>query len=547
MSDIAKSRPAPGYPTVVPRKRHISAVWLIPALAAVIGLSMLVHAWLSVGPDITITFETAEGLDAGKTPVKYKDVTVGTVTAVDLNKDASHVIARVSLVKDASPLLRADTRFWVVRPRIGLGGVSGIDTLISGAYIGVDRGTAQSSTKTFTGLETPPSIIHGVPGTSFTIHADDLGSLDIGSPVYYRRIQVGRIASYQLDADGHRVNLGIFVNAPYDHLVVAGTRFWNASGIDVSLGADGLKLNTQSLTTVMAGGIAFATPTGIDTMPAPALTAYELAKDEQAAMAPSDGPAQYLQLRFDHSLHGLSMGAPVQFAGMVIGHVTSIGLDYNAAEHRFPTIVDVEIYPSRLGGVLARLPKYSGDDQQRAAQFLAGLVEHGLRAQARPGNLLTGQLYIDLDFVPNAPPATFDVQARPLLLPTVNGSFDQMQEQMASIVAKIDRMPLEAIGRHVDASLIDLDRTLRQVNGQVLPATTHTMQAAQQTLGTVQSAFAEDAPLQQNVTETLLEMQRTARSLRTLTDLLGRHPESLLRGNPTDPKPKANPVQESTR
>jgi len=531
---------------VVSPRRRLSVMWIVPTLAALIGLSMLVHAWSSEGPTITIAFKTAEGLEAGKTPVKYKAVTVGTVTAVDLSKDGSHVVASVALMKNAASLLRTDTRFWVVRPRIGMGGVSGIDTLLSGSYIAVDRGVERGFAKAYTGLEMPPTIIHDVPGTSFTIYADDLGSLDIGSPVYYRHMQVGHIASYRLDADGRRFNLQIFVNAPYDRLVTKGARFWNASGIDVSLGADGLKLNTQSLATVMAGGIAFATPTGGVSTPASAQTTYALAKDEAAAMAPSDGPAQFLQLRFENSLRGLSVGAPVQFAGMDIGHVTSIDLDYNAAAHRFPTLVGIEIFPSRLGGVTTRLPTYQGDQEQQAAQFLASLVAHGLRAQARAGNLLTGQLYIAIDFVPNAPPIAFDMQARPIVLPTVNGSFDQMQEQIASIVAKVNKMPLESIGRHLDASLGELNGTLGQINGELLPATTRTMQTLQRTLGTVQGTFADDAPLPQHITETLLEVQRTARSLRTLTDLLGRHPESLLLGTPNDAKPTANTKEEPT-
>ncbi|RDJ98434.1 intermembrane transport protein PqiB [Paraburkholderia lacunae] len=540
MSDIREQKPEPGLPVVIRRRQHISLVWLVPTIATLIGFSLLLHTWLSTGPTISVSFQTATGLEAGKTPVKYKDVSIGTVSSITLSEDGSHVVAAVSLNKSAENVARADTRFWVVRPRIGLGGVSGIDTLLSGAYIGVDKGTSQQSSRVFTGLETPPTVINGMPGKSFMIHADDLGSLDIGSPVYYRRIQVGRVASYRLGADGRGIELQVFVDSPYDRFVTIGTRFWNASGVDVSLGADGLKLNTQSMATVMAGGIAFATPLGSRQDRAPAQTHFELAKDEQTAMAPPDGPGQYIQLRFEQSLRGLAVGAPVEFSGLNIGQVVSISLDYDAAKHRFPSIVGILVYPSRVGNVLEQLPKYGGDSGQQAAQFLASMVQHGLRAQARSGNLLTGQLYISLEFVPNASAVAFDIHARPLTLPTVSGSFDHMQEQIASIVAKIEKMPLDSIGERVDASLADLHETLRQVNGQILPAATQTLQQTNQALGAVQSTFAADAPLQQNLQQSLQEVQRTAGSLRTLIDLLSRHPEALLRGMSSDSHPTSN-------
>lgn len=546
MKETPEGRAHPGPPLVIRRKRRPGLVWIVPCVAMMVGLSMLVHAWLAAGPEITITFQTAEGLEAGKTPVKYKDVTVGTVTAVELSADGAHVAASVSLVKNAASLVRADTKFWVVRPRVGMGGISGINTLLSGAYIGLDKGSASAPAKTFVGLENPPAIINGMPGTSFAIHADDLGSLDIGSPVYYRRIEVGRLTSYQLNPNGHTVDLQVFVNAPYDRLVTTDSRFWNASGVDVSLGADGLKLNTQSLATVVAGGIAFANPPTTTASHAAPGTVFGLVKDEQTAMAAPDGAPQYIQLRFERSLRGLSVGAPVQFAGLDIGHVVSVKLDYNRIERRFPSVVGIEVFPNRLGDVVAKLPRLKGGAQQQAAAFLGDLVAHGLRAQARPGNLLTGQLYIALDFVPNAPAAPFDMEARPISIPTVNGSFDEMQEQIAGIVAKVNKMPLDSIGEHLDASLVDLDRTLQQVHGQLLPATTQTMQQAQKTLGAIQGTLADDAPLQQGLTGTFQEVQRAARSLRTLTDLLGRHPEALLRGRPNDtPMPPSPPTRSS--
>ena len=535
-----KNPPEPHNPAVTRSRWRVSPVWLVPTVAALIGLSMVIHAWLSSGPEITISFKTAAGLDAGKTPVKYKDVTVGTVSSVTLADDGSHVVAKISLARSARSLARADSRFWVVRPRIDIGGISGVDTLLSGAYIGVDTGSAKTERTAFTGLETPPAVINGTAGKSFVVHTIDLGSLDIDSPVYYRHIKVGRVASYKLDDDGRGVSLQIFIAAPYDRFVTTDTYFWNASGVDISLGADGFKLKTQSMATIVAGGIAFAAPERSNNAPAPADTQFALAKDEQSAMAPPDGPAQYIQLRFEQSLRGLSVGAPVEFSGINIGRVVSMNLDYDASRQRFPSVVGIEIYPYRLGPVVAKLPKIEANIDQQDAQFLSQMVVHGLRAQARSGNLLTGQLYISLDFVPHAPKVTFNANARPLTLPTVSGGFDQLQEQVASIVSKIDKIPLESIGHHLDTSLSELDGTLKQINGQVLPETMLTLRQARQTFGAAQDMLAEDSPLQQNLGQTLQELQRTARSVHMLTDLLSRHPDALLRGRTAD-QPLAAP------
>lgn len=531
--------PSGELPEPVVRKPRVNAsfVWLIPVLAALVGLSLVINAWVKSGPTITISFQSAEGLDPGKTPVKYKNVVIGRVTSVTLSKDRSHVTAKVSLEKSAEGFATADTRFWVVRPRIGLGGVSGIDTLLSGAFIGADVGESKEARDEFTGLEEPPAVTHGAPGKTFKLHTDDLGSLDIGSPVYYRRIQVGRVVTYQLDKDGKGVSLQIFVDGPNDEFVTKSTRFWNASGVDVSVGADGVKLNTQSLATVLAGGVAFGSPMGPhDETPAAEGAEFRLFGEQATAMAPPDGEPKYIRMRFDQSLRGLKVDAPVEFLGIPFGRVVSINLDFDEKTQTFPVIVGAVVYPQRLGRAhdkLVELARERGDDAQ-LSQMMGKLIDHGLRAQARSGNLLTGQLYIALDFVPKAPKVAYDPAQKPLEIPTVPGSFDKLQEQMAEIVDKIQKIPFDSIGRNVDATLAELNRTLKQVNNDVLPEFKNTLQGAQQTLGNANNALSADSPLQQNLGGTMQELQRTVRSLRVLTDYLGSHPDALLRGRRAD-------------
>ncbi|ANJ93680.1 intermembrane transport protein PqiB [Serratia plymuthica] len=530
----------PGEPGVI-RRRWPSPIWLVPVIALLIGASMLLHAWLAAGPEIAITFQTATGLEPGKTAVKYKDVTVGIVKDIQLRGDDSQVLVTVSLNESAANLARADTRFWVVRPRVGIGGVTGIDTLLSGAYIGVDKGSSARTRSAFTGLESPPAIINDMPGSRFVVQTDDLGSLDIGSPVYYRRVPVGRIASYRLNADGKSVSLQIFIDAPYDRFVTPNSRFWNASGLDVSVGANGFRLRTQTVAAIMAGGIAFATPENASgASPVGPKGEYVLAKDQESALAAPDGPPMRFKLRFERSLHGLEVGAAVEFSSIKIGRVVSVDLDYNPQGYRFPSVVGIEVYPNRLGNVLSKLPKQNRGLEQETAAFTRDLVEHGLRAQATPSNLLTGQLYISLDFVPNAARVPFDIHARPLVLPTINGGFDRLQEQIASIVSKVDKMPLASIAQNLNATLAGVDNSLKQVNGQTLPAANQLLRQMSQTAQTAQDLLAEDSPLMLTFSQSLQEALRALRAVRNLADQLDRHPESLLQGRTEDP-PLPNP------
>ncbi len=525
-------------PVVERRRYRGSLIWLVPVLAALVGLSLVIHNWLQAGPDITVSFQSAEGLDAGKTPVKYKNVVIGRVKKIRLSADRSHVLVGVALDKSAKGFATEGTRYWVVRPRIGLGGVSGIDTLFSGAFIGADVGESDESQDEFTGLESPPAVTHGALGRSFVLHSADLGSLDVGSPVYYRRIQVGRVASYTLDKDGEGVSLQIFIDGPNDRFVTRSSRFWNASGVDLSVGANGLKLNTQSLAAVLAGGVAFQDPPGPhDDTAAPEDSSFKLFGDRETAMAPPDGEPHYIRMRFDQSVRGLAVDAPVEFLGINIGKVVSVRLDYDEKTQKFPVVVGAVVYPQRLGSAYEKLEamaKARGETPD-LSRMMGRLIDQGLRAQARSGNLLTGQLYVALDFVPHAPKVSFDPKAKPLTIPTTAGSFDKLQEQLAGIVDKLDKVPFDSIGKNLDQTLAGLNATLKQVNGQTLPAFKDTLQGVQKTLGTANQALSGDSPLQRNLGVTLEQLQRMARSLRVLSDYLGGHPEALLRGRRADP------------
>jgi len=525
-----------GQAQVRTRRLNFSLVWIVPILALLVGASLVVRNYLEKGPVISISFRTGEGLVAHKTQVRYRSVVIGEVSSVELADDRKSVVAKVELSKEAESFATQGARYWVVRPRIGAGGVSGVDTLLSGAFIGADAGESKNPEKTFTGLESPPPVTYGEKGTRFLLSADDLGSLDIGSSIYYRRIPVGEVVSYALKEDGEGVDIGVFVQAPYDAFVTTNTRFWNASGIDMEVGANGLKVETQSLSSVLMGGLAFAAPESFSRgEPAADQQSFTLFADRDAALAPPTGKAQYLRLRFDQSMRGLSPGAPVEFKGVEFGKVTSVTLDYDAKKQVFPVVVDAVIYPQRLGPVHQKMLQafnHTPEDDAGARRLIGTFVEHGLRAQARSGNLITGQMFISLDFYPDAPKVEFDGSAQPIVIPTVPGSLEKLQEQLQHVVERLGKLPLESIAGNLDGTLREMRNTLKRVDGQTLPGVTATLEQLQKTLRSANSAIADDSPQREKLGDTLQELERMSRSLRDLADYLGRHPESLIRGRP---------------
>lgn len=517
-----------------------SLIWLIPVVAALVGIFLVARILIDRGPEIVLTFKTAEGLEAGKTAVKYKDVQVGVVQSLRLAHDRSHVRVTLQLNKDANAFTAEDTRYWVVRPRLDTSGISGLSTLLSGAYIGADAGASEESAKEFTGLEVPPIVTRDASGKQFLLRAADIGSLDVGSPVYFRRIKVGQVAAYELNDDGRGVTLRVFVNAPYDKFVGGNSRFWQASGLDMRLNASGITLRTQSLATILLGGIAFGAPENENGPVAGENTAFALAEDEGAAMKPPDGPAETVLLHFNQSLRGLSPGAPIDFRGVVIGEVKSIGIQFDRNEREFRMPVVATVYPDRLR---SRKPGETEESRAVQRQRLRFLIGKGLRAQMRTGNLLTGQNYIAFDFFPNAPKVTIDVDKDTVEMPTMQNSLDELQAQVQEIVTKVNKVPFEQIGSDMRTALATLNKTLvsaeqltRTLNNDVSPEITAAMKDARKTINSAERTLAQDSPLQQDMRQTLQELTRAAGSVRVLTDYLERHPESLLRGKPEDTK-----------
>ena len=518
------------------RKSSPQLIWLIPIVAVLIGGWLAVKTILEQGPTITITFKTAEGIEAGKTKVKYKNIDIGEVKTVGFSKDLENIVLTVEMHKGAAAHLVEDVRFWIVKPRISGGQVSGIGTLFSGSYIEMDRGKSSTRREKFEGLEIQPAVTGDMAGRQFVLHGTDLGSHGVGTPVMFRRIQVGKVAVNELNPDGSGVTLKIFVESPYDKFVNANTRFWDVSGIDITADAQGVKVNTEGLMAILLGGVAFEAPAGSEALPqADPETVFPLFSDRTAAMKQPDNEMLVFTMYFVESLRGLTVGAPVELNGVAIGEVRKIltGWDNQLGRFRFP--VDVAIFPGRLRALSRERVADPTPAEQKAR--IEKFVEEGLRAQMKTGSLLTGQMYITLDVFPNAAPAKINWATSPPEFPTQPGMMVELQATLMNISKKLEDMPIAQISADLRTALQSLNRTLvgaeqmvKRMDKEVAPAAKSALDDARRLLITTEQTLSSDSPLQQDLRTSLRDLSRAAQSLRELTELLERQPESLIRG-----------------
>jgi paraquat-inducible protein B len=515
---------------VVQTRSGFSFVWLIPIVASLVGAWLAFQAFSQRGPTVIVTFKTGEGLEAGKTKVKYRDIQVGTVDSVTLAEDLSHVLVKAELERGGERYLTENTRFWVVRARVSAGQVSGIGTVFSGAYIGMDPSTDGERQQHFTGLEVAPVMTTDEPGHQFTLRSEGVSPVEVGSPVYYRSIRVGQVLSYELDESGEFVTTEIFVQAPHHERVSRNTRFWDASGLDLSLDAEGIRLDSPSFVAMLMGGVAFDTPGSL--APGGAVEedhVFTLYRNREATTEKSYALKRRYLLHFDGSVQGLAPGAPVVFRGIKIGEVVDLSLqfDHEAMGFRIPVLIETE--PERIAE--------TGVEITDTRQQLVRLVEQGLRAQLASGNLLTGQLQVELDMHPDAPPAQVLFDGPYPELPTVPTPFDEITAGLTRIVDRLSKVPLEEIGgdlRQVMQSLrATLDETrgvAKQLNQDLAP----TLAAALTELeGAVESAnklLSPSSPTRRELQRALTELAGAARSARLLADYLEQHPEALIRG-----------------
>ncbi|GAB6140044.1 MlaD family protein [Methylosoma difficile] len=509
------------------KKAEFSLVWLLPVIALIVSAWLIYKSVSEKGPEITINFPTAEGLEVDKTKIKYLDVEIGKVTAISINDDLKTIQVSARLNRSAESYLKESTRFWVVKPQVGLGGVSGLGTLLSGAYIAIKPGEGHEQWH-FVGLPSAPLLKSNAEGRQFILEANDLGSMRAGTPINFHGINVGEVLSHKLNDQANAIQLTVFINAPYDQFVRKNTRFWIDSGVDLSAGANGFKVRTGPLISLLSGGIAFRAAEH-DTVSdiKPENSPFKLYETyDQSTQEVYNNPLKYAMF-FTGSLRGLTEGAPVQMRGITIGKVVGIGLeiDEKTVDIRTPVVVELEMDRIKESN---NLPNVSD------AAILQRLIDQGLRAQLQTGSLLTGQLLVDLAFHPKGEfPPTQNINNTGLPeFPTTPSTLDEFTQSTQIIMAKIAKLPLAELTQEANKTLQTLQGTSKSAT-QMLDSANTTLSTADKTLGTAQKVLGTLEPgstRHYELDKLIQELTHAASSVKQLTDFLEQHPDALLRG-----------------
>jgi paraquat-inducible protein B len=546
--------------TSVTKSRRPSVIWVIPVIAVAIAAWLAYDTLSKRGPTITISFETAEGLQPGQSQLKFKDIVFGTVQSLRLTPDHSHVLVTIATTWQAGPLLSDQTIFWVVKPRLFAGNISGFETLLSGAYIGMLPSQASGKAQTnFVGHEDPPVLEATVPGRVFLVKAKRLGSITLGAPVFFRDLEAGEVLGWDIADMAGSVTIHAFVRAPFDGYVHDESRFWNASGLSVKLGADGVQLQVESLRALLLGGIVFDTPEDrAATEVSVANRVFPLFDNRDAAAGASYSRKLSFVSYFPGSVHGLTTGSEVTTHGLVVGHVTDVRLSYDAATGTVVAPVRYEVEPERIFGIgsksIFRTPTEAVDT----------MLKRGLRASLQSGSLITGQQMVTLDFVKSPEPAVVKMEGQDFVMPnTAGGGFEGIETSAAELLDNVNQIPFKQIGASLNdvlhsaadatsgpqlrEALVDLAATLASAKDMVghldtglAPASRQFPQIAsdlQKTLSnanklvvSVDSGYGDNTQFKRDLERLLVQSNDALRSIRALADLLARHPEALIKG-----------------
>ena len=524
----------------VQSRRWFAWVWVVPIVAAGIVIWLAWRALADRGPTITIEFKVAEGLQAGQTKIQHRDVDVGEVEAVELTADMSRVIVHARMTRQAMPYLNENTRFYIVAPHVGVGGISGLSTIVSGSYIEMYPGHDGNSQRRFVALDEPPILPPDVRGRSFTLRSPDLGSLTQGSPISYHGVSVGEVEGYTLAADGTHVTVTAFVRSPWDDLVHPETRFWNAGGVDLSVGAQGIRVRANSWQQLLSGGVAFETSTDVlANPPSAAGSEFQLYDNRQLALRAPRGREIIYVAEFQGNQRGVEPGISVELQGNEVGEVKEAHLKYDERHHSLVTRVTFSVDPGRVK--IEEMPNPAGADPRDVVSgWLKTLVAHGMRAQVASASFLTGLKLVSLDMTPNAPAERIEQVGQYLEFPsTSSGDITEILQSMRGVLKNLDRATsgpqLGHALQSLDQTLTHLDDMTRDVEPDIralVKSLRDTADAAQGTLNAVQGMLGSNAnnPANTDLPKLMRELEDAARSVRVLADYLDRHPESLLRG-----------------
>ena len=557
MSELAEQRVAIPRATTQ-RSRRISVIWIIPLVAVAIGAWLAWDTWSKEGPTIRISFDNGEGLQAGQSQLKFKDIVFGTVKSLELASDHTHVVVTVATTHEATPLLTDQAIFWVVKPRLFAGNVSGLETLLSGSYIGMVPGEAGGKAQhKFVGHEDPPILQTNVPGHTFVLKAQKLGSISLGSPVFFRDLNVGEVLGWDIADMAEYVTIRAFVRAPYDGYVHDETKFWNASGVSVKLAGAGVEVQMESLKALLLGGIAFETPEAeVHTAETSENHVFPLFADRGAAEDASYTRSIKVISYFPGSVKGLAPGSDVTMHGLRVGQVTKVRLVYDPNKDTIMAPVRYEVQPERILGIGKRVFK----TDEEAAE---GVIKKGLRASLQSASLITGQQVVALEFVKDAPPEPVTKDGEDFVLPTTEGGgFAGLASSANDLLGKVNSIPFDQIGQSLNGilksvndmtqgpqlkkALTDLSAMIGSAQGMVqrldtkqLPQLTadleKTLTSANKLVLSLDSGYGDNTKFNRDLDRLMAQTTDAVRSMRALADLLARHPEALVKGRPEGP------------
>ncbi|WP_371196318.1 intermembrane transport protein PqiB [Glaciecola sp. SC05] len=524
---------------IIKQKSRISPIWFLPIIAAIIGVGMLYQEWQDQGQQITISFENAEGLEINKTKVKFKNVNIGTLQSIEFSEDGDGILANLIIERDMTRFLRTDSQFWVVRPRVGSSGVSGIGTLLSGAYINLEPGKDQSISSNFIGLESPPVASPNDEGLKLILVSDGGKALGEGNPVLYRGFEVGAVEAVNFDVKSREISYDIFIKAPYHRLITTNTYFWNAGGFELSTTGLGVSVDFASVETFLSGGVVFDIP---DDLPLgeriTEITDFKLYASKSSVT--EDRAYEYLEyaILVEDSVAGIQIGTPVEYRGIRIGRVAKPYLGFHQTnliapgEERIPVIIHIE--PRRL----SQDGSYSLEWFDR--QFKQW-IQTGLAATIETANYLTGSMKVSLD-MSNELTSEITFFGDYMVIPVGPTGFASILEKTDKLLAKLNALDVESIIASVNNTMATADTTLNSANDAVI-ATQSVIENMNQTLlegQEVMKGLQPSSPLYQELQGNLIELQNTMDRLQPFLEQISAKPNLLIFSDEpsADPEPK---------
>ena len=543
----------------VAQKTRISAIWIIPVVALLVGIWMLYQYQLNKGQTIYISMPQAEGIIAGKTEIKVRSVKIGQIDHVRLSDSQDSVIARAQIDKNYDNLLTEDARIWVVKPRIDETGISGMSTLLSGVYLEFSPGESKQLKKQFKLQEEPALIGKDVQGGRFKLLSYNAEVLDVSTGIFFKNYKIGQIETATFDWKNQAMQYGIFIKAPYENLITLNSIFWVNSGIEIDLSADGININTGSLSKLLKGGISV----GLPEQQAPGDLAqdghsFSLSQSYKQALEERFYDFDYYLIEFEQSIRGLRVGAPVEYRGTRVGTVVeapaNVIIDGKPAHFRakntaVPVLIKVEY--GRLYHITSVAKEYWKTSVNE-------WIENGMRASLKPGNLLTGAVYVDFDFYTDTPKSELKKLAQYDVFPSVSSGITVLADQVSDVLNKVNNLKIEdslakmqTTFSEYQALASEMRTLLSKPDTQNLPGDfnrnlekiTKSMEQFEITMrqfDKTMASYQAGSQMHHQLEQTLLQIKRLSEEFQPLTRGLNEQPNMLIfdKSLPSDPQPR---------